>query len=74
MVTKRVKVTALEFVFDYENQGFTVKYKYDHNYKHAYIDIDSARLVARCLTREANKFWERFDAMYQSMKEEDDTE
>ncbi len=70
MITKRVKVTSLEFVFDEENQGYSVRYKYDHNYKHAYIDGDSARLVARCLTKEANKFWSQMDAAYNEMMED----
>ena len=69
MITKQVKVVSLEFVFDEENQGYTVKYKYDHNYKHAYINGDNARLVARCLTREANKFWQQMDAVYSKLVE-----
>ena len=72
MIHKSVKVKSLEFIFDEENQGYTVKYKYDHQYKHAYIDGDSARLVARCLTREANKFWSQMDAVYANMKAEED--
>ena len=70
MITKKVKVTSLEFIFDEEKQGYSVRYKYDHNYKHAYIDGDSARLVARCLTREANKFWSQMDAAYSKMMED----
>lgn len=71
MIPKKVKVTSLEFKFDDKNQGFTVKYKYNHNYKKAFIDVDNARLVARCLTREANKFWEKFDALYEANSKTD---